>query len=113
MTSRGSDDRTWPSAASLPGPRREPPDLVSTAVPRVRVCIARARAGNARDPGRSTPLLFPLPPIDVADRFSACAMHARLATDSPVGSNVAYVPILGGRPERQARTLAYPIQPAA
>ena len=96
MTSRGSDDRTWPSAASLPGPRREPPDLVSTAVPRVRVCIARARAGNARDPERSTPLRHPLPLLDVADRFSACAMReARLATDWPFAPNRAYVPIPG------------------
>ena len=51
---------------------------------------------HARDPERSTPLRHPLPLIDVADRFSACAMReARLATDWPFAPNRAYVPIPG------------------
>lgn len=76
-------------------PRREPPDPSSTAVPSgVRQHCPRLRR-HARDPRRSS-LLYPLHPIDVADRFSAYAMReARLATDWPVASNRAYVPILG------------------
>jgi hypothetical protein len=77
-------------------PRREPPDPASTAVPSdVRQHCSRSRR-HARDPERSTPLLYPLPLIDVADRSSACAMReARLASELPVASNRAYVPILG------------------
>jgi hypothetical protein len=75
-------------------PRREPPDPASTAVPSgVRQHCPRLRR-HARNPKRSS-LLYPLHPIDVADRFSACAMHARLATDLPIASDRAYVPILG------------------
>jgi hypothetical protein len=86
-------------------PRREPPDPASTAVPSgVRQHCPRLRR-HARDPRRST-LLYPLHPIDVADRFSACAMHARMATDSPIASDRIGLmsPFLGRWPERQALT---------